>query len=596
MSFTSVNPDLVAAAATHLENIGASISSANTAAAALTTELVPAAEDEVSAAIARVFGASAQEFYGLAARAAAFHSGFLQALNSSVGSYVAAESANAAALLQTARQDVAGAVNAPAEALLGHPLIATGTGTLTAAQTIVDAAGPVPENAYPFGDIKQLSFVDSVNNGVQILDSTIKQTLSQLTDPPIEVYGYSQSAVVASLEMANLQAAGVPTGPNSPVSFLIVGNPMNPNGGFYERFAGLQLQSLGMNFYGATPSNAYPTTMVTIEYDSYADFPRYPLDILSDLNAMSSQNHFYYHVLTQQQLNSAVLLPGSADLGTPNSLTNYYMIPANNLPLLNPIRGIPFIGNPIADLLQPDLTYLVNLGYGDPLYGWSTSPANVPTPAGLFPPLSAFQELPGLLQSGAQLGVQNFIGDFNGTGPNPVALPTPSSLASLLNPSTLTSSLASLADSSSAATSGASAATGSGTVLSTLLSNPLALAPGLSALIAHPGFATLGTVVTNLGNNVSTLSSDVYTLAYPTADVLTAAVISIPSYDVNLFLDGLLQAVNGQPVAGLMNAFGQPIASDIALYLWLASLESAVITNPTEAAGPATGIPSIGIY
>ncbi|MGO9158121.1 PE-PPE domain-containing protein, partial [Mycobacterium sp.] len=377
------------------------------------------------------------------------------------------------------------------------------------------------------------------------------------------------------------------------VNFYIVGNPMNPNGGFFERFAGLQFQSIGLDFYGATPSNAYPTTMVTIEYDSWADFPRYPLDILSDLNAITSLNHFYYHVLTPQELNSAILLPGSAALGTPNSLTNYYMIPATDLPLLNPIRGIPIIGNPIADLLQPDLTYLVNLGYGDPLYGWSTSPANVPTQAGLLPPLSAFQELPGLLQSGAQLGMQNFIGDFTGTGPNPVTLPTLSSLASLLeHPS---SSLTSLLGPLLGTTSGASAATGSATGLSALIANPLALAPGLSALIANPSPAALGTVVTNLANTVSGVASDVYSLAYPTADILTAAVISIPSYDVNLFLDGLLQAVNGQPVAGLMNAFGQPIASDIGLYLWLANLEAAVIANPTEAAGPATGVPAVGI-
>ncbi len=585
MSFTSVNADLVAAAATHLENIGASISGANATAAALTTELVPAAEDEVSAAIASVFGTCAQDFYGLAAQAAAFHNGFLQALNASVGSYVAAESANAAAVLQTARQDLAGVVNAPAEALLGRPLIATGTGTPTAAQTIVDAAGPVLENAYPFGTVKQLSFTASTDNGLQILDATIKQTLSQTTDPPILVYGYSQSAVVASLEMSQLQAEGVSP---SLVNFYIVGNPMNPNGGFFERFAGLQFQSIGLDFYGAAPANPYPTTMVTIEYDSWADFPRYPLDILSDVNAITSLNHFYYHVLTTQQLNSAVVLPTSGP-----SATTYLMIPATDLPLLNPIRGIPFIGNPIADLLQPDLTYLVNLGYGDPLYGWSTSPANVPTPAGLFPPLSAFQELPGLLQSGAQLGVQNFIGDFTGTGPNPVTLPTLSSLASLLeHPS---SSLTSLLGPLLGTTSGASAATGSATGLSALIANPLALAPGLSALIANPGPATLGTVVTNFANNVSGVASDVYTLAYPTADILTAAVISVPSYDVTLFLDGLLQAVNGQPVQGLMNAIGQPIASDIALYLWLANLEAAVIANPTEAAGPATGVPSIGI-
>ncbi|MGO8967796.1 MAG: hypothetical protein ACLQGN_30470, partial [Mycobacterium sp.] len=67
------------------------------------------------------------------------------------------------------------------------------------------------------------------------------------------------------------------------------------------------------------------------------------------------------------------------------------------------------------------------------------------------------------------------------------------------------------------------------------------------------------------------------------------------SYDVNLFLDGMLQAVNGQPVQGLINAFGQPIASDIGLYTWLANLEVSAISDPTEAAGPSSGIPSIGI-
>lgn len=586
MSFVGVNAAALVAAATRLESIGSTITDAHAAAAALTTDLMPAAQDEISTAIARVFGAVAQDYYGLAAQAATFQNRFQQALHTGAGSYVAAESANAAAMLQTARQGVAGAVNAPAEALLGHPLIATGAPT--AAQTIVDAAGPVPENAYPFGSVKQLSFSASVDNGLQILNAAIKQTLAQTTDPPILVYGYSQSAVVASLEMAQLQAQGVSP---SLVNFYIVGDPMNPNGGFFERFAGLQFPSLGMNFYGATPANPYPTTIVTIEYDSWADFPRYPLDILSDLNAITSLNHFYYHVLTPEQLNSAVVLPVSGD-----SATTYLMIPTNNLPLLNPIRQIPFIGNPIADLLQPDLTYLVNLGYGDPLYGWSTAPANVPTPAGLFPPLSAFQELPGLLQSGAQLGVQNFIGDFTGTGPNPVTLPTPSSLASLLNPSTLTSSLTSLVEASSGTSSAAtSAVSGAATGLSALISNPLSLLPGLSAFVASPSLATFGPVVTGLTNTVSGLASDIYTLAYPTADIATAALISIPSYDVNLFLDGLLQAFNGDPVGGLVNAFGQPIASDIGLYLWLANLEAAVIANPSEAAGPATGVPGAGI-
>ena len=574
VSFLIVSPDVVAAAATHVANIGAKISYANAAANALTTELVPAAEDEISAAIAGLFGTYAQDYHALAAQAAAFPDRFMQAVNASARSYVAAESASAAALFQTAQQDLLGVVNAPTEALLGRPLIATRTGTPTASAVVqVPAAGPVPENAYPYVGINQLTFTASVNNGVQILDYTIQQELA--LGNTVSVFGYSQSAVVASLEMAKLQAEGVSS---SAVSFLIVGDPMNPNGGFFERFAGLQLPSLGMNFYGATPSNPYPTKIYTIEYDSEADFPQYPLDILSDLNAISSQTHFDYHLLTSGQIDGGIQLPTSGP-----TTTTYYIIPTNNLPLLNPIRGIPIIGNPIADLLQPDLTYLVNLGYGDPLYGWSTGPANVPTPAGLFPPLSAFEELPGLLASGTQQGIQNFFGDLTGTGPNPVTLPSLSSLTSLLDPSSLTS----LLYPSSGTAGGTSAVTHLATGLSALAADPAALGSAL------PNIAD---TISNIADTISGTASQLYGKLLPTADILNAALISIPAYDVNLFLNGILQAVNGQPVMGLINAVGQPVASDIALYLYLTSLEAAVITNPVESAGPSSGIPSIGIY
>ena len=253
-----VSPDVVAASATDVANIGATISDADAAAAALTTELVPAAEDEISAAIAGLFGTYARDYHALVAQAAAFHDRFMQAVNASARSYVAAESANAAALFQTAQQDLLGVVNAPTEALLGRPLIATGTGTPTASAVVqVDAAGPVPENAYPFGGINQLTFTASVNNGVQILDYTIQQAacagehgqrLRLLPKRGRRVAGNGEAP-----------GGGRAEWPNSPVSFLIVGDPMNPNGGFFERFAGLQLPSLGMDFYGATPSNPYPT-------------------------------------------------------------------------------------------------------------------------------------------------------------------------------------------------------------------------------------------------------------------------------------------------------------------------------------------------
>lgn len=40
----------------------------------------------------------------------------------------------------------------------------------------------------------------------------------------------------------------------------------------------------------------------------------------------------------------------------------YYIIPTENLPILNPLRDLPLAGNHLADLLQPDLAVLVDLG------------------------------------------------------------------------------------------------------------------------------------------------------------------------------------------------------------------------------------------
>ena len=78
-----------------------------------------------------------------------------------------------------------------------------------------------------------------------------------------------------------------PPAPNQ-LNFVLVGNEMNPNGGMLARFPNLTIPSLGLSFYGATPSDTpYPTAIYTAEYDGFADFPRYPLNFVSDLNAMA---------------------------------------------------------------------------------------------------------------------------------------------------------------------------------------------------------------------------------------------------------------------------------------------------------------------
>lgn len=86
---------LIEAAASNLAGIGSTINEAHTAAAASTTSIASAAGDEVSAAIAKVFGSYAQAYQSVAGRAAAFHDLFTGGLHSAANSYAATEAANA---------------------------------------------------------------------------------------------------------------------------------------------------------------------------------------------------------------------------------------------------------------------------------------------------------------------------------------------------------------------------------------------------------------------------------------------------------------------------------------------------------------------
>jgi len=102
--------------------IGFTISAANAAAAAPTTGLLAAGADEVSAAVAALFGAHGQAHQALSAQAAAFHQEFVRALSAGAGSYAGAEAAAASPL-----QSLLDPINAQVQATIGRPLIGNGT-------------------------------------------------------------------------------------------------------------------------------------------------------------------------------------------------------------------------------------------------------------------------------------------------------------------------------------------------------------------------------------------------------------------------------------------------------------------------------------
>ncbi|OBK24695.1 PE family protein [Mycobacterium asiaticum] len=530
MSFLLAEPDCITTAAANIEGIGSALTSASAAAAAPTSAVLAAAADEVSAAIANAFGAYGQEYQAVLTQISAFQNQFQLSLAAAATAYANAETAIATGL-QGLLGGAPGQTFAPTAAALPpfppNPvsIIMGGTGVPIPTAKLIngalnlyirpDAQNPTvsfplvtPEQLYPLTGVRSLTLNASVQEGLTILDNTLYEQIVTL-NKPVTVFGISQSAIIASLEMRNLMAGTSIFGANPPdpsmLNFVLTGNEMNPNGGMLSRFPGLNLAALGLDFYGATPSNTpYHVANYTLEYDGFADFPRYPINFLADLNALAGIVfvHPTYFDLTMAHVDSAVQLPTSPGY-TGN--TSYYVIPTENLPLLAPLRAVPVIGNPLANLIQPDLKVLVNLGYGDPYHGYSTSYADVPTPFGLFPEVPP-HVIAEALVAGTQQGIHDFTRDVQLLAANPVTLP------SFTPPST-------------------------GDLMTAALKLP------------SPE---------KLVNTVASIISDDYAVLLPTADIGLSFVTAMPLYNAQLFVEQLAQG-------NLINAFGYPIAADIGL-------------------------------
>jgi len=191
------------------------------------------------------------------------------------------------------------------------------------------------------------------------------------------------------------------TNPPNPgtLSFFLTGDPGNPNGGFFERFTGLYIPLWDLMLNGATPPDSpFATVIFTDQYDMVADFPQYVLNPVSDLNAVVGFLVWHgphdYVDLMPTQISNAIQLPTSPGY---SGNTRYYEMPTQNLPLVTPLRYLPQpYGNALADLLQPDLRVLVDMGYGSGQY------ADIPTPASLFELPNVFTIVPDLANGAVQ--------------------------------------------------------------------------------------------------------------------------------------------------------------------------------------------------
>ena len=383
----------------------------------------------------------------------------------------------------------------------------------------------IPNGGEPaFGGIHSLQYDTSVAEGVEAVEARINEQL--LAGHPVLVGGVSQSANVNSVVLRDIAEgrfvpdySNVPAG-STPLQFLLLGNPSNPNGGFLERFhlpedPFASVSSVGLTFDGAAATDTgIPVISYCLEYDPNCDFPVYTQNLVSNLNAMAGWAlvHPYYIDgvagpglgVTPEQIASAIELQTSEGY---DGGSTYYMMPwQDQLPLATVIQALA--GKPLADLLEPDLRILANLGYGtDPYTGWSTSPADVATTLQGAPSLTTeeFNTILGALWDGAKEGFHDFTND-------------------LLHP-----------------------AADSGGLLSGLLGG---------------GDATGGPhSLAEMANGLSSLLGHLYSLALPVADIFNALTVALPAHELTVLANSLMEGQSLGDALSLTSAFATGLES-----------------------------------
>lgn len=170
MSFVIATPDLVESAAADLAGIRSSLAEAASSASGPTTGIAVAAQDEVSIAIASMFGDFGQQFQALSAQAQAFHEQFVGLLNAGAGAYASAEAANVGQVLLgggldgalgSVESSVGGAVSALQSGGVGALL---GGQIQTGAQAISNAIAGAPIALGTLQTGGAAAFVDGLNS------------------------------------------------------------------------------------------------------------------------------------------------------------------------------------------------------------------------------------------------------------------------------------------------------------------------------------------------------------------------------------------------------------------------------------------------
>ncbi|MGV0642191.1 PE-PPE domain-containing protein [Mycolicibacterium sp. XJ2546] len=232
------------------------------------------------------------------------------------------------------------------------------------------------------------------------------------------VFGYSQSAVIASLVKRDLIANPGATPPVS--SFFLLGNPMRPNGGILARgLRGWTIPIIDVTFSGPTPTNScdtgncMPTVDVAGQYDFRGgDAPASVTNVLAWLNAVAG-SILLHGPLQNADFSDARYQGSYGD-------TDYYLYVTERLPILMPFE--PFVPSPILTFLDAPLRAAIEGGYAR-----HVNPG-VPTKVSWFPFLDPVQTIVNIVAA-IPVGIDDALAEvahdpsFRPLGTKPVTSP-----------------------------------------------------------------------------------------------------------------------------------------------------------------------------
>jgi len=229
-----------------------------------------------------------------------------------------------------------------------------------------------PEEFWPVSGLFDLTFNNSIGRGAELLDARVQEKLQSSPQTPLAVFGYSQSAIIAAVEKRTLATEYASSDLVAPVSFVLMGNPYRPNGGFLSRIPLLARVLTSSSRMTSTPTDTpFPTVDIARQYDVWSDFPTYPLNLLADINSLFGGINHWYLPESVNPLLKGLVPTVSIDPASPDYLptttvasygdTTYYFVPSKNLPMFYPLRWIGL--GPVVDVFEPLVRVFVELGY-----------------------------------------------------------------------------------------------------------------------------------------------------------------------------------------------------------------------------------------